>query len=137
MNSLNFSFNFVIDAKGLARGLYLMWKASSAVKLVDFNKDLIAVNISDTACAWNLVGFYGPHYAVKKRKTWENLVAFFRCPWLCLGDFNYTLNGDESNGCKKRRPSFNNFLQELMFNTSTIDLGFSSNQYTWAKGKWG
>ena len=38
-----------------------MWKASSAVKLVDFNKDLIAVNISDTTCAWNLVGFYGPH----------------------------------------------------------------------------
>ena len=78
MNSLNFSFNFVVDAKGLSRGICLMWKASSAVKLVDFNKDLIAVNILDTACAWNLVGFYGPHYAVKKRKTWENLVAFFQ-----------------------------------------------------------
>ena len=50
MNSLNFSFNFVVDAKGLSRGICLMWKASSAVKLVDFNKDLIAVNISDTAC---------------------------------------------------------------------------------------
>ena len=133
MNFLNFSFNFVVDAKGLSRGICLMWKASSAVKLVDFNKDLIAVNISDIACAWNLVGFYGPHYVVKKRKTWENLVAFFRCPWLCLGDFNYTLNDDESNGCKKRRPSFNNFLQELMFNTSAIDLGFSSNQYNGPK----
>ena len=77
MNSLNFSFNFVVDAKGLARGLCLMWKASSAVKLVDFNKDLIVVNISDTTCAWNLVGFYGPPYAVKKRKAWENLAAFF------------------------------------------------------------
>ena len=69
MNSLNFSFNFVVDAKGLARGLYLMWKAGSAVKLVDFNKDLIAVNISDTTCAWNSVGFYGLPYVVKKRKA--------------------------------------------------------------------
>ena len=69
MNSLNVSFNFVVDAKGLARGLCLMWKASSVVKLVDFNKDLIVVKISDTTCAWNLVGFYGPPYAVKKRKA--------------------------------------------------------------------
>ena len=137
MNFLNISFNLVVDAKGLARGLCLMWKAGFVVKLVDFNKDLIAINILDTACTWNLVGFYGPPYVVKNRKAWENLAAFFRCPWLCLGDFNYTLNDDESNGCKQGRPSFNNFLQELMFNTSAIDLGFSGNQYTWAKGKWG
>lgn len=51
MNSLNFSFNFVVDAKGLAEGLCLMWKAGSTIKLVDFNKDLIAVHISDTTCA--------------------------------------------------------------------------------------
>ena len=130
MNSLNFSFNFVVDAKGLARGLCLMWKAGFVVKLVDFNKDLIVVNISDATCAWNLVVFYGPPYAVKKRKAWENLATFFQCPWLCLGDFNYTFNDDESNGCKKGRPSFNNFLQELMFNKSAIDLSFFGNQYT-------
>ena len=59
MNFLNFSFNFVVDAKGLARGLCLMWKAGFTIKLVDFNKDLIAVNILDTTCTWNLVGFYG------------------------------------------------------------------------------
>ena len=52
-----------------------MWEAGSTVKLVDFNKDLIAINISDTSCAWNLVGFYGPSYAVKKRKAWKNLAT--------------------------------------------------------------
>ena len=29
------------------------------------------------------------------------------------------------------------FLQDLMFATSAIDLGFSGNPFTWAKGKWG
>lgn len=69
MNSLNFSFNFTIDAKGVARGLSLMWNAGTMVNPVDFNKYWIVVNISDATCDWNLVGFYDPPYAAKKKKA--------------------------------------------------------------------
>ena len=60
MHSLSFSNLVVVDAKGIARGLYLMWNASSHVELVDFNKNTIVVKICDTICDWHLVGFLWP-----------------------------------------------------------------------------
>ena len=140
MHSLSFSNLVVVDAKGIARGLYLMWNASSHVELVDFNKNTIAVKICDTVCDWHLVGFYGPPYVRKKRKAWENLGALIesiQTSWVCLGDFNFTLNEEERLGGKFKGSSSNNYLQDLMFTYGAVDLGFSSNQFTWAKGNWG
>lgn len=58
-------------------------------------------------------------------------------PWVGLGDFNFTLNENEKFGGKKGSSSAPNYLKELTFDFGAIDLGFSGNKYTWAKGKWG
>ena len=76
----------------------------------------------------------------KKKKAWENLSALlesFKIPWVCLGDFNFTTSEDEKLGGKKGSSAQANFLQELMFEFGAIDLGFSGNKFTWAKGRWG
>lgn len=85
-------------------------------------------------------GFYGPPYARKKRKAWENLatvVESIQTPWVCIRDFNFTLNEEEKYGGKIGESSSNNFLQDLMFNIGAMDLVFSGNQFIWANGKWG
>ena len=52
------------------------------------------------------MGFYGPSYVAKKKNAWESLSTLlksFNLPWVCLGDFNFTISEDEKFGGKKRR----------------------------------
>lgn len=137
---VGFSNKLVVDAKGIFGGLCLMWKVGTSVNLVEFNKNLIAVTISDVLCKWILVGFYGPPYESKKKKAWGNLMALLESlqdPWVYMGDFNYTISENEKFGGKKSGSSMNNYLQDLLFEFGAIDLGFSGSQFTWAKGNWG
>ena len=69
MEKLRFSNRVVIDAKGTAGGLTMMWKSNRIIKVLEFNKNLIAVKVSDPVSDWVLVGFYGPSYAPKKAKA--------------------------------------------------------------------
>ncbi|XP_065638209.1 uncharacterized protein LOC136071161 [Quercus suber] len=61
-----------------------MWKSNCIISVLEYNKNLIAVKVSDPVSDWVLVGFYGPSYASKKAKAWMNLSAFLesvQCPW--------------------------------------------------------
>ena len=139
-NSIGFFGKLVVDAKGKAGGLCLMWKWGVNVEVEEFNKNLLAVKIKDTLCEWMLVGYQGPPYLAKKRKAWENLCAIlesFQGPWVCLGDFNYIVSAEEKYGGAKGGTSAPNYLKELMFDLGAIDLGYSGNKFTWAKGRWG
>lgn len=138
-NSIKFDHLLVVEAKGKAGGLCILWKDGLSVKEVEYNKNLIVVKINDLACEWLFVGFYGPPYPSKKKKAWENLMALLEShqgPWMCFGDFNYVLNESDAVGGKKGSPS-TNYLKDLMFEFGAIDLGFSGGKYTWEKGKWG
>lgn len=120
------SNKLVVDAKGIAGGLCLMWKVGTSVNLVEFNKNLIAVTISDVLCKWILVCFYKPPYESKKKKAWVNLMALLESlqdPWVCMGDFNYTISENEKFGGKKGGSSMNNYFQDLLFEFRAIDLG--------------
>ena len=104
LNSIGFSKKLVVDAKNTAGGLCLMWKSSVSVSLVDFNKDLIAVKVSDAIYNWIFVGFYRPSYASKKKKAWENLFVLLESihiPQVYVGDFNFTTSEDEKFCGKK------------------------------------
>nr|POE55508.1 hypothetical protein CFP56_67927 [Quercus suber] len=52
MNSLGFSFRQVIEAKGFAGGLCMLWRANDLVEVLEYNKNLIAIQtcISDFNC---------------------------------------------------------------------------------------
>ena len=109
------------------------------MEVEEFNKNLLAVKIKEVLCEWLLVGFHKLPYTAKKRKVWENLCAIlesFQGPWFCLGDFNYIVNAEEKYGGVKGGTSAPNYLKELMFDLGAIDLGYSGNKFTWAKGRW-
>lgn len=139
-NFNKFENRFVVEAKGHAGGLCLMWKNGLTIKEVEFNKNLIVVKALDPILDWLLVGFHGPPYYTKKKKAWGNLFALLEAhqgPWVCMGDFNCSLNEDEQIGSCKGSTSTTSYLKKLMFNLSSVDLGYSENKFTWAKGKWG
>ena len=139
-SSFGFDNMLVIEAKGKASGLCVIWKNGFSVREVEYNKNLIAVSISDSVCEWLMVGFYGLSYFSKNKKAWENLMALLESypgPWMCMGDFNYVISEDEVSGGRKSCSSTTNYLKELMFEFGAIDLGFLGSKFTWAKGRWG
>ena len=117
-HSIKFDHMLVVEAKSIASGLCIMWKEGLSIRDVEFNKNLMAVMVSDSVCDWLFVGFYWPPYFSKKRKAWENLTALLEShqgPWICIGDFNLVLNDDETVGSKKGSASSSNFLKEFIF----------------------
>ena len=72
-SSLKFDNKIVMEAKGSAGGLCMMWKNGLTIKSVEYNKNIIAIKISEAVCDWLLVGFYGPPYHSKKKKAWEGM----------------------------------------------------------------
>ena len=70
---LNFDNKIVVEAKGKAGGLCLMWKNGLTIREVEFNKNLIAIKVFEPSLDWLLVGFYGPPYYSKKKHAWQNL----------------------------------------------------------------
>ena len=76
LNSIKFAYMCVVDAKGIVGGICVMWKAGLMIQQVEYNKNLIAIEVSDTLCSCLLVGFYGPPYPAKKQKAWEILWSF-------------------------------------------------------------
>ena len=140
MENLGFNHRIVIDAKRKAGGLAKLWKFDSTVRILEYNKNLIAIKISDPVSDWVLVGFYGPPYPSKKAKAWMNLTAFLesvQCPCVCFGDFNYTLSQEDISGGSTSGHSSTNHFSDLMSEFNAVDLGFFGNKFTWAKGKWG
>ena len=88
---LKFDHFVVVEAKGKACGLCMLWKEGFSTSQVEFEENLIVVKISDTVCDWLFVGFYSPPYYSNKKKVWESLTGLLESsqgPWVCMGDFN-------------------------------------------------
>jgi len=49
-SSIGFDESIVVESKGSAGGLCMMWKAGISTHCVEFNKNLIAIRVSDPVC---------------------------------------------------------------------------------------
>uniref|UniRef100_A0A7N2LF37 Uncharacterized protein n=2 Tax=Quercus lobata TaxID=97700 RepID=A0A7N2LF37_QUELO len=65
------------------------------------------------------------------------LLGSYEGPWVCLGDFNFTISDSKISGGNRSGSSASNYLKELIFEFGAVDLGFSGNSFTWAGGRWG
>ena len=140
MKTLGYSEKLAINARGKAGGLCMMWINSIDVKVLEFDSNIIAIEIKEGNCVWVLVGFYGPAYTIKRRGAWEHLNALLESiqePWACFGDFNLTISDEEKLGGRRGNSSRQNFLQDMMFELGAIVLGYSGNQFTWSNNRWG
>ena len=85
LKAIKFANMCVVEAKGIAGGICVMWKSGFSIHQMEYNKNLIALKVDDALCYWLLVCFYGPPYPAKKQKAWENLMALLnscQCPWV-------------------------------------------------------
>lgn len=75
LKAIKFADMCVVEAKGIAGGICVMWKSGLSIHQMEYNKNLIALKVTDAFCDWLLVCFYGPPYPAKKQKAWKNLMV--------------------------------------------------------------
>lgn len=86
---------------------------------------------------WRLTGFYGEPKSDKKERSWSALrtlnaaSAVVRRPWLCLGDFNEVLFGNEKEGGLAKSQTCMDKFREALEICSLSDLGFTGDMFTW------
>ena len=84
--------------------------------------------------AWRFTGFYGSPTTASKAGAWDLLRVLrghHTLPWLCGGDFNELLQGEEKWGRVARPESQMKAFRQVVDDCGFVDLGFVGPPYTW------
>ncbi|KAL5579343.1 hypothetical protein UlMin_011785 [Ulmus minor] len=138
-NKLGFCDDYSVSRVGLSGGLILMWKANCVVNVCSSSNFFIDAWISSTdILPWRFSGFYGNPDSKQRVHSWELLRRLRYAhsgAWLCAGDFNEILNGNEKlgGGVKSQRAidDFRNAVDDCQI----CDLGFVGDPFTWCNNR--
>ena len=103
---IQFDNMFVVPIANQGGGLVLFWNESVKVTVEGSNKNHIdAIINKNKEGEWCFIGFYGEPDTQRRIESWDllwNLNRKFNIPWLCVGDFNELIKGDEKLGGNRR-----------------------------------
>lgn len=126
-----------VGAAGQSGGLALFWRGDVTVAIQSLSKSHIDVLLSCDKVnvhQWRFTGFYGEPRRELRKNSWY-LLRFLRAQsaasWLCAGDFNEVLNGEEHFGINDREAWQMNAFQDVVTDCGFSDLGFKGLPYTW------
>ena len=103
MEKINFVNGLVVPRKGRGGGLAMLWKREVALEIMGYSRNHIDVIISEQDMGFKrrMTSFYENSKTHRRQESWDELVALnqkFQLPWLCYGDFNEILSGEEKMG---------------------------------------
>lgn len=103
LNRSPLSSFLVYEAKGFARGIWLMWNASVVnVELISMDDQFINAIIDNFLNEkWVLTSVYASPKIVFHQSLWlylEMLGKVMNMPWFLLGDFNHILSSEKRGG---------------------------------------
>ena len=97
-----FRGKLVVQSRGQSGRLALFWRKGLSVGVSSYSHHHIdAVVDGNSQQPWRFTGFYGFPTLAGKHVAWDILrvlVNHHHLPWLCRGDFNELLRGDEKWG---------------------------------------
>ncbi|KAK9675842.1 hypothetical protein RND81_11G035500 [Saponaria officinalis] len=124
--------------------IWVLWNPTTvSVRVLDRGAQFIHCSIIHLSYQLNsLVTFvYSFNRASERLDLWSNLQQFsVGLPWVCLGDFNVSLNSDERVGFVVHEKEMQEFQDCLCF-CSLVDHPYTGGVYTWhnkqdASPKW-
>ena len=137
-NKLSFDHAWVVPQVNNTGCLSLFWKKSIHIEVLSSlpnHVDTIVGNSGEDR--WRFTGIYGFTDSRRKQETWSLLRQLHRrlsLPWLCVRDFNEIIWSHEKLGRGLRQENMMKAFREVLDECGLMDLGFSSEKYTW-KGK--
>ena len=106
LRKIKFENLFIAPRSNRGGGLVLFWRLPIDVTMEGLGKNYIdAIINKNQDNEWRFTGFYGEPETQRRIKSWNllrNLAQKFQVPWLCAGDFNELMRGDEKLGGNRR-----------------------------------
>ncbi|KAM0929825.1 hypothetical protein ACQ4PT_001352 [Festuca glaucescens] len=99
--SLGFAGCYAVDSDGLSGGIGLFWSSDVLVEIENYSANHIDATVQKADLSspkWRFTGFYGEPRVENRHHSWRflrTLHAISQGSWLCMGDFNETLYGEE------------------------------------------
>ena len=131
---LKYGSAFVVPSKGRSGGLALLWDEEVDLSITSYTRFHIDAQIKSQEGLWRFTGFYGHPETAKRKGSWallKYLKEISPLPWVCMGDFNEILSGDEKAGVHQRPQWQMEDFREAIQVCELYDLGFSGPMVTW------
>ena len=119
------------------RGLGLLWKKETPVRLRNYSSHHIDVDVGELGSTdvFRFTGLYGYAATADRIETWDllrTLASQSDSPWIVAGDYNEVLClADKSGGPPRGAAQMNRFRQALV-DCDLLDMGFVGARFTWA-----
>ena len=102
LRKIKFENLFITPRTNKGGGLVLFWKSTIDVTVEGSGKNYIdAIINKNQENEWQFTGFYGEPKTQRRIESWNLLRSLdkkFQILWLCAGDFNELMKGDEKLG---------------------------------------
>ncbi|KAL2894806.1 hypothetical protein RDABS01_010715 [Bienertia sinuspersici] len=133
---LGFKNGVMVDARGRAGGLAMMWSDDLDVTLRKMGEKFIDVTIKEASnFTWRLTGVYGWSEGNQKHKTWnllQDLGEQNNLPWAIMGDFNEVLLECEKKGGNPCDFASIQQFRSVVDQLGMHDLKADGYYYTWS-----
>ncbi|GKV19127.1 hypothetical protein SLEP1_g29421 [Rubroshorea leprosula] len=131
----------VIDADGLAGGIWLLWDDTRvSIDIIAANPQAIhaIIKVSNhpifSEFNWFFSGIYGRPQQEIRTYLWQelsSLVSHFTGPWVIAGDFNDVLSQSEKFGGGPINQKRVQAYSSCMNSCNMMDMGFVGGRFTW------
>ncbi|KAE8815159.1 Elongation factor 1-alpha [Hordeum vulgare] len=128
---------WVVKPDGRSRGIAAFWRREMVLSLRSSGRRHIDFDVTEpNGDTWRLTGVYGESQGDRKKETWKMMRILGQQhengrPWLCLGDFNEILTGDEKCGGVARPQSCMDQFRDALESCGLNDLGYCGDKFTW------
>ena len=134
---IQFENMFVSPRTSRGGGSVLFWRSTIDVSVEGSDKNHIdAIIDKSKGSKWHFTGFYGELDTQKRYESWDLLRTLkrkFQSLWLCAGDFNVLVRGDEKLGGNRRSHNHMQLFHEAIDACGFVDLGYMGSRFTWSK----
>ncbi|KAF7148704.1 hypothetical protein RHSIM_Rhsim03G0167500 [Rhododendron simsii] len=138
--NLKFDSGTYVEPEGLSGGLALWWNKEVELDVELATKNFMHVIVSDKSVSscWATTFIYGCPTRAGRALVWEDIRRIARSerlPWLCMGDFNQVLRGEDKMGGVMPSQNQISSFHEMISECGLIDLEFKGPKFTWRNNR--
>ena len=127
-----------MEAVGLSRGIWILWRNQFEVEIIFNHKKFIHFKLkrNNVLTSW-VTTVYASPVPVIRRELWDHLNhlgAITNDPWIVGGDFNSILFPGEKTGGSSTVTGVCNIFSNWFHNNGIHELQFKGPKYTWSRG---
>ncbi|CAM8877042.1 unnamed protein product [Rhodiola kirilowii] len=136
---LGFRNCFVVDPKGSAGGLAVLWKSEVSLTIRNYSRFHVDA-VSGASFQSRLTLFYGNLIVSKRKESWNlirTLESLQSGPWVLLGDFNEVFKDSEVHRVHQRNQWQIEAFRRVIGECGLIDLGYLGHPFTFSNRRRG